>query len=145
VPVCAADPVYPEEVETEDPEEVLSAGAVIDLVGFSPEAPGQLARRTGEGIVLGTIPPQLADPEPVRIFTDITDWLRAECKGLVLLEGGEAAARVLRQIRRIETADQAQAEKLARLVRGPRKTRITRPKTKGAKGETNHHERGTPG
>jgi hypothetical protein len=70
--------------------------------------PGRWALRRGRGAVLGAIPPQYLEPEPVRVHRDVAAWLRAGCTGVVLLTRDPAAAgRILSQIQRIDYADSA--------------------------------------
>jgi hypothetical protein len=48
LPVCAADPVHPEWIETAEPEDVISMGATLDLIAFAPGAwPLGIAARRG--------------------------------------------------------------------------------------------------
>jgi hypothetical protein len=122
-PVCSADPPGPEAIETSDPAWAISIGPVIDLLAFHPGASGRWALRLGNAVVLGTIEPQYFDPEPVAVHRDITDWLRAECRGIVLLTREPIeAARILRKCMAIEAEDEAHAAALRRLLKAPEPT-----------------------
>jgi hypothetical protein len=107
LPVAAVDPGRPELIETEDPLATISTGPFVDLAAsFSPARPGRWALRWGLAAVLGAIPPQYMEPEPVRVHRDVAGWLRAGCNGIVLLTGdGDEVPRVLSQIRRIDHED----------------------------------------
>jgi hypothetical protein len=108
LPVAAVDPSRPELIETDDPLATISTGPFIDLVAsFSPAAPGRWALRRGLAAVLGAIPPQYMQPEPVRVHRDIAAWLRAGCSGgIVLLTGDpEKTQRVLGQSRWIDNEE----------------------------------------
>src|SRR5262249_11863802 len=85
MPVCVLDRQFECDVEGVDPIASVSTGMVIDLVAFSPLAPRRWATRLGKAVALGAIPPQYLDPAPMRIFRDVTDWLRGGCGGLVPL------------------------------------------------------------
>lgn len=85
IPVCVSDPQCPWDIEVVDPIRTVSVGAVIDLLAFSPLAPGRWALRFGKAVALGAIPPQHICPDLVRVFRDVTDWLRCGCEGLVPL------------------------------------------------------------
>jgi hypothetical protein len=76
VPVCAGDPVHPEWIETAEPETVVSMGATVDLVAFTPAARGRWALRCGEAAVLGSIEPQYLGPPPVPLHRDVSDLPR---------------------------------------------------------------------
>jgi hypothetical protein len=120
IPVCCVDLAWPENIEALDPLDVVSVGQVLDLVAFDPRRQRRFARRCGSGVVLGAIEPQIADPPPVRIFPDITDWLRNECDGLVMLtDERHQAGRILRCIAKIEPEDDQHAAALQRLSELP--------------------------
>src|SRR5262249_31791823 len=110
----------PEMIETTDPNEAISAGALIDLIAFSPAAPRRFALRCGAATVLGAIEPQYLDPAPVPVHRDVTRWMRSGCRGIVLLRGDEhEARRILGQIARIEAEDDPHAPELGRLLMPP--------------------------
>jgi hypothetical protein len=90
MPIGVSDPQCPWDIEVTDPTAIVSTGPVVDLVAFSPSASGQWALRLGKAAALGAIPPQYLDRDPVRLFRDVTDWLRGGCTGLVLLTRNEA-------------------------------------------------------
>jgi hypothetical protein len=120
IPVCCIDLAWPENIETLEPLDVVSVGQALDLVAFDPRRPRRFALRCGLGVVLGAIEPQIADPPPVRIFPDITDWLRHECYGLVILtDDRHQAGRILRCIAQIGPEDDQHAAALQRLSELP--------------------------
>jgi hypothetical protein len=120
LPVCAIDPAHPEWIETAEPEVVVSNGAVVDLVAFTPEAPGRWALRLGEAPVLGAIEPQYLAPPPVPVHRDVTDWLRAGCVGIMLLTRDPCeAGRILRQCETVEAQDAMHAVELRHLIERP--------------------------
>jgi hypothetical protein len=117
LPIRVVNPEIPDEIETTDPLAVISAGPVVDLLAFSPAAPGRYALRCGIANVLGCIPPQYCNPPPVAIFSDVTGWLRNECRGLVLLSRNQIElARVIRQCIGVEAEDEEHAQKLRRML-----------------------------
>jgi hypothetical protein len=119
-PVCCADPDDPDRIEATDPLMAVAVGPVIDLLAFSPSAPGRWALRRGITTVVGAIEPQYLDPVPVPVHRDVTDWLRADCRGIVLLTSDRIeAVRLLHQCRAIEAEDAAHAAELRRLLAGP--------------------------
>jgi hypothetical protein len=107
LPVTAIDPAHLELIETNDPFWAIRTGPIIDLAAaYSPAAPGPWALRRGRATVLGAIPPQYLEPDPVRVHRDVAEWLRAGCSGIVLLtRDRNKPQRVLRQIHRVDTAD----------------------------------------
>ena len=85
LPVTAIDPARPELIETDDPFWAIRVGPIIDLAAaFAATAPGPWALRRGRGAVLGAIPPQHLEPEPVRVHPEVAAWLRAGCTGIVV-------------------------------------------------------------
>jgi hypothetical protein len=119
-PVCCADPEDPDAIETPDPLMAVATGPVIDLLAFSPSAPGRWALRRGIATVVGAIEPQYLDPVPVPVHRDVTDWLRADCRGIVLLTSHRIeVVRLLHQCRAIEAEDAAHAAELRRILAGP--------------------------
>jgi hypothetical protein len=124
IPVCAVDPGRPDAIEAVDPLGIVGLGPVIDLVAFHPAAPNRWALRYGLATVLGAIEPQYCDSEPVPVHRDITNWLRAECKGIVLLTRDPfEGRRILHQIEPIEAEDERHADELAALLVAPRPMR----------------------
>ena len=120
LPVCVADPMVPDEIEAADPLAVVSAGFVVDLLAFSMAAPGRYALRCGVATVLGCIPPQYCDPDPVPIHRDVTRWLRSECRGLVLLTRDPIEIRrILGHCISIEAEDAEHAAELRRMLEMP--------------------------
>jgi hypothetical protein len=123
MPVCCADPADPEAIETSDPVAAISTGPVTDLIAFHPEAARRSALRHGNASVLGAIEPQFLDPGPVTVHRCVVDWLRAGCRGIVLLTRDPIeAARILRQCTAIEAEDEAHAAALRRLLKPPEPT-----------------------
>jgi hypothetical protein len=119
-PVAVVDPERPEEIEATDPLDVVQTGPFVDLVAFHPGYRNRFARRTGLAPVLGCIPPQYCDPDPVPVRRDVTDWLRAECDGLVILtHEPHETGRLLRRIAAIEAEDPAHVAALRACVMLP--------------------------
>jgi hypothetical protein len=100
LPAAAIDPAHPDLIETDDPLWAIGYAPFIDLAAaYSPAAPGPWALRRGRATVLGAVPPQYLDPEPVRVHRDVAAWLRAGCTGIVLLTPDTTAiGRILNQI-----------------------------------------------
>jgi hypothetical protein len=120
LPVCAADADDPDMIECDDPETVVATGVVIDLIVFSPAAPGRWALRLGQAGVLGAIGPQYCWPDPVAVCRDITEWLRNDCVGIVLLTADRRrAAGILRQCIKVEAEDSQHAAELRSFLRAP--------------------------
>jgi hypothetical protein len=125
LPVCCVDPAQPEEIEATDPLGVVVGGHVVDLVAFDPERPRRIVRRTGLGTVLGAVEPQLLDPEPVPIWRDDSDWLRAGCNGVVLLTDDIfEKGRILRRISAVKAEDPEHAQQLKAWIELPEYPRI---------------------
>jgi hypothetical protein len=103
MPVCVVDERFEEEIEAVDSLRCVRKGPVVDLVGFHPGCRERFALRTGNGVVLGAIEPQYLEPEPVPVWDDVTDWLRAGCRGIVLLTNDcHQRVRILRRFAAIE-------------------------------------------
>jgi hypothetical protein len=120
LPVTCVDPEQPEEIEATDPLAVISCGHVVDLLAFDPECPRRFVRRTGLAPVLGVIEPQRCDPNPVPVWRDVTDWLRAECVGIVLLTDDPfEAGRIMRRITTVQAEDARHGEELRERVNLP--------------------------
>jgi hypothetical protein len=120
LPICVRDLVHPEWIETGEPETVVSKGATVDLITFTPMAPGRWALRLGEAPVLGAIEPQYLGPAPVPVHRDVTDWLRAGCRGIMLLTRDPCeAGRILRQCETVEAEDVVHAAELRHLIERP--------------------------
>jgi hypothetical protein len=113
IPATCVDPARPEEIEVAEPLDVVSTGACVDLLAFDPDRPRRFARRTALAPTLGCIPRQHGDPAPVPVRLDVTDWLRAECHGLVILtRDPHEIGRLLRRIAAIQPEDPAHAAAL---------------------------------
>ena len=80
--VRADNPATP---KTPDPETVIADGDMVDLIAFHPAYPRRWALRVGAAEWLGAVEPQYMQPAPVRIWRSPLAWLRAGCRGLVLL------------------------------------------------------------
>jgi hypothetical protein len=120
MPVCVVDPERLDTIEASNPSSVVSIGPAVDLLAFHPGAPNRWALRYGLATVLGAIAPQYCRPDPVPVHRDVTDWLRAGCKGIVLLTHDRfGARRVLQQIQSIEAEDERQALELRRILEMP--------------------------
>ena len=83
----------------------------------------EFALRTGLGSVLGVVRPQYCDPETVPVHRGVLGWLRARCRGIMILTSDRVeAGRILRQIARLrsgeddeEHADEIEAKTADRL------------------------------
>jgi hypothetical protein len=125
-PATTVDPAWPELLEALNPRDVISCGPIVDLVACSPAAPRRWALRTGAAITLGAIEHQYWFPAPVPVHRDVVSWLRAGCKGIVLLTCDPyEASRVLRGVAVIEAEDEAHAAELRRLLYMPAPTTST--------------------
>lgn len=87
VPVRLDHPVTP---EAADPAETVRAGAIVDLLAFHPTHPHCWALRCDAGEWLGAIEPQYLNPPPVPVWRSPLAWLRAGCRGLVILSTASA-------------------------------------------------------
>jgi hypothetical protein len=113
IPVTCVDPWRIEEIEARDPLRVVACGYIVDLLAFDPRCPRKFVLRTGLAPVLGVIEPQYCGPPVVRIFRDVTDWLKNQCEGLVLLTDDPfQAGRIIRRINAIAAEDAWHAEEL---------------------------------
>jgi hypothetical protein len=121
LPVRTVNLAYPAEwIEVGDLEDVISCGPMLDLIAFAPSRPGHWALRLGEAPVIGAIDPQYLDPDPVPVHRDVTDWLRAGCRGVMLLTGDpHEAGRILRHCEKVEAEDAAHKAELDRLINLP--------------------------
>jgi hypothetical protein len=121
LPVRTADSEWPGEwIETAYPEDVISQGPILDLIAFSPAAPGRYALRVGAAAVLGAIEPQYLAPPPVPVHRDVMTWLRNCCRGIMLLTRDPSeAGRILRHCNVVEAEDADHEAELRRLVMLP--------------------------
>ena len=111
IPATCVDPARPEEIEAVDPLDVVRTGPIVDLVAFHPDRRNRFALRIGHAVVLGAVEPQYCEPARVKVWSDIGDWLRAGCSGLVLLTADcHQRGRILRRIESIEAAQPAQVK-----------------------------------
>jgi hypothetical protein len=109
IPATCVDPGRPEEIEAADPLDVVSTGPIVDLVAFHPDRRNRFALRTGATVVLGAVEPQYCEPARVTVWSDVGDWLREGCRGIVLLTAdGHQRGRILRRIESIEAQQSAQ-------------------------------------
>jgi hypothetical protein len=79
------DPWHPLSIETPVADAAVRHGDIVDIVAWHPDHPGRWALRLGNALHLGLIEPQYLDPEAVRVHRGPLGWLRARCRGLVLL------------------------------------------------------------
>ena len=65
---------------------------LIDMIAWRPDDPARWWYRTGEGAVLGVDHLDLAHTEawPISLHRTPLDWLRAGCRGAILLDHCEA-------------------------------------------------------
>lgn len=75
-------PSQPEEIKASAPLDVVATGPIIDLVAFHPGCPERFAPRIGNAVVLGCVPPQYCEPDRVKVWSDVGDWLREGCRGM---------------------------------------------------------------
>jgi hypothetical protein len=81
-PIRVDNPVTPEAL---DPARTVRSGEIVDIVAWHPRHPGRWVTRRGAGEWLGAIQPQYLDPDPVAVARSPLTWLRADCRGLVIL------------------------------------------------------------
>jgi len=111
IPATCVDPARPEEIEAVDPLDVVRTGPIVDLVAFHPDRRNRFALRIGHAVVLGAVEPQCCEPARVKVWSDIGDWLREGCHGIVLLTPDDhQRGRILRRIESIEAAQPAQVK-----------------------------------
>ena len=111
IPATCVDPARPEEIEAVDPLDVVRTGPIVDLVAFHPDRRNRFALRIGHAVVLGAVEPQYCEPARVKVWSDIGDWLREGCHGIVLLTPDDhQRGRILRRIESIEAAQPAQVK-----------------------------------
>ncbi len=82
-PVLVGNPVSPEAAEPG--RSVRQSGELIDLVAWRDDRMDTIATRAGTASWLGAIEPQYLAPAPVSVWRHPLGWLRAGCRGLVLL------------------------------------------------------------
>jgi hypothetical protein len=120
IPATCCDPRRLEEIEAVEPLDVVRTGAVVDLVAFHPECRNQFALRTGAAVVLGSVEPQYLEPDRVPVWADVGDWLRASCRGIILLtRDGHQKGRILRRLESIEAQDPARVKAALSLPEWP--------------------------
>jgi hypothetical protein len=106
--------------EASDPIEAIRHGWIVDLVAFHPNYPGRWALRRGAAEWLGCIEPQYLDPEPVPVWRTPLRWLRAGCRGVVLLsKERESQYRILSGLGAIVAEDQQHAAELRQQLGRP--------------------------
>jgi len=120
IPATCVDPERPEEIKAVNPLCVVAKGPVVDIVAFHPDSSKRFALRTGAAVVLGAVPPQLLQPDPVLVFNDVTGWLKSGCNGIVLLtRDGHQCGRILRRIESPIGAHPAHVEAVKRWLALP--------------------------
>jgi hypothetical protein len=108
---------HPDTPESAEAEFVPDYGDLVDLVAVHPSDPAEWATRRDAATWLGAIPPQLCEPEPVRIFRSPLSWLRSGRCGLcVLTRKWQEAQAVLLRCRQIEAEDREHARELCQLL-----------------------------
>jgi hypothetical protein len=111
LPATCVDPAHEEEIEAVEPLDVVKTGPIVDLVAFHPDCRNRFALRIGNAVVLGCVEPQYMQPDRVPVWADITDWLRAGCRGLVLLtDDDHQRGRILRRCWSIDAQQPAQVK-----------------------------------
>jgi hypothetical protein len=116
VPVRVENPITPEAF---DPVRAVRDGAIVDLAGFHPHHPDRWALRRDVAEWLGAIEPQYLDPEPVPIWRSPLSWLRADCRGLVLLGDRASQYRILSGLCSIVAEDAQHAAELQSILAQP--------------------------
>lgn len=108
------------EIEFPGGDAALDDLPLLDLVAWHPDAPGHWALWRGATATLGLVEPQHLEPFPVALHRDVLGWLRASCKGLVLLTRDESESfALLHRIFTISATDREHAEHLIRLAARP--------------------------
>jgi hypothetical protein len=116
LPVRTDNPLTP---ESADPASAIRDGAIVDLVAFHPRHPDRWALRRDAAEWLGAIEPQYLDPAPATIFRSPLSWLRADCRGLVLLGDRASQYRILTLLHSIIAEDEQHATELRRVLMRP--------------------------
>jgi hypothetical protein len=117
MPVRVERPITP---ETLNPAETIADGPIIDLLAMHPRSPARWALRRGAATWLGSCEPQFCGPDIVPIRRTPLDWLRADCKGLVLLSRDRRDQyRVLSRLRAIVAEDNVYAVELREVLAHP--------------------------
>jgi hypothetical protein len=116
IPVRVENPITPEAL---DPAAAVCDGAVVDLVAFHPHHPDHWALRREAAEWLGAIEPQYLDPDPVPVWRTPLAWLRADCRGLVLLGDRASQYRILTLLHSIVAEDDGHAAELRCLLARP--------------------------
>lgn len=96
---------------------------VVDLAAWPIADPAKFATAIGHGTVLGidqiTNPASYFRDEPLRLYRTPLAWLRAGCRGAVVLQPGLAAVSTLaRAPSRIACEDRDHAREIAAMLRG---------------------------
>jgi len=89
IPARVDNPVTP---EARDPVEAIRSGEIVDILAFHPAYPRRWALRCDAAEWLGAIAPQFLDPPPIPVWRSPLAWLRAACRGLVVLSPEPADA-----------------------------------------------------
>jgi hypothetical protein len=101
---------------------VIMDGELIDLVAFRSGNPNDWLLRTGLGWALGMdrgLEPYTWDDAPTLVETPL-DWLRAECRGICVLDWSASELHSLKGIARLGCASDGLASTLRRhLIRDP--------------------------
>jgi hypothetical protein len=105
--------------EGADPIEVIRDGSIVDLIAFHPAHPDLWALRHGLANWLGAVEPQYLDPDPVPVWRTPLAWLRAGCRGLVLLGDRASQYRILTLLHSIVAEDDGHAAELRCLLARP--------------------------
>ena len=106
---------------------VLEGGALVDLVAWRTSAPEDWRLRTGHGLVLGRdamLEAEVAGGS-LRVFATPLEWLRAECKGAVVLDWTPAHVRqAFPFFDRFLVSSKALGKRLDKAMRVPKRYRI---------------------
>jgi len=116
LPVRTDSPTTPESIE---PLASVRESWIVDLVAFHPRHPARWALLYGSAEWIGAIEPQYLDPEPVPVWRSPLSWLRADCRGLVLLGDRASQYRILTLLNSIVAEDERHAAELRRILVRP--------------------------
>ena len=116
IPVRVENHITP---EVSDPVQTVRDGKIVDLVAFHPAHSHCWALRYGSAEWLGAIEAQYLDPEPVPVWRSPLSWLRADCRGLLLLGDRASQYRILTLLNSIVAEDERHAAELRCVLARP--------------------------
>lgn len=117
IPVRAEHPSTP---ESRDADVAVADGGLIDLLAFHPSHPQRWSLRLGNAEWLGAVAPQFMGPGRVPVWRSPLAWLRAECRGIVLLTTDRPALyRILTTLYAVIAEDDRHAADLRLILEHP--------------------------